>query len=385
MRSQYVLAIVVLCVLAWASPAFAYFETSSQPAAQEWATAIGATFGCSTCHSPGSMGSSYGPHRGYTSSTHACDTCHSVHEPIGALKLLPGDTVKASCEVCHDGTGGRGVYGTIAARGVVVGADHSVEATNVVPGGSASTGGSATMTFRGGSGTLTCSDCHTPHGNSAVAAYLGERQRDGRAIGLLPVPVSNRLLKQRPGGVSTPVSEYGSDWCLACHAGRASGLGTVMNHPVESAITKPVEAERYNYRQLAIIGVGPYPTATTVLGPMGIDTDDGAAPQYNRAYLMPFPRVGAQVGHLPICQQCHEDKRNVGALSADGTQASPSLASITPTIVGGPAGDGLNPADNPRFQNFPHETEGYRLLVEATTTSANDDLCLNCHPPVGLP
>jgi hypothetical protein len=309
-----------------------------------------------------------------------------VHDAPGARSLLPGDTIKATCKVCHDGTGGRGVYGTILFRtGTAPAAEHTVEATKEVPGGNASTGGSIEMTFSGLNNTLTCTDCHSPHGNSTVTAFLGERQRDGRAIGLLPVPVSSRLLKQRPGGVATAVTEYGSDWCLACHAGRASGLATVMNHPVESAISKPLPAVPYNYRQLGIVGVGPYPTATTVLGTMGIDTDDGAAPQYNRGYLMPFPRTGAQSGHLPICQQCHEDMRNVGALSADGTQASPSLAQITPEVVGGPAGDGINPTDNPRFQNFPHETQGYRLLVEAGSTSANDDLCLNCHPTAALP
>jgi predicted CXXCH cytochrome family protein len=36
--------------------------------------------------------------------------------------------------------------------------------------------------------------------------------------------------------------------------------------------------------------------------------------------------------------------------------------------------------DNPRFQNFPHETENPQLLVET-----DDDLCLNCHTPANLP
>ncbi len=32
------------------------------------------------------------------------------------------------------------------------------------------------------------------------------------------------------------------------------------------------------------------------------------------------------------------------------------------------------PGGNPRFQNFPHETQNAHFLVET-----NDDLCLNCH------
>jgi hypothetical protein len=45
------------------------------------------------------------------------------------------------------------------------------------------------------------------------------------------------------------------------------------------------------------------------------------------------------------------------------------------------AADGRVSTDNPRFQNFPHETTGYRMLVEATTTAYYDDLCINCHGP----
>jgi len=210
---------------------------------------------------------------------------------------------------------------------------------------------------------------------------LGERQRAARFVnmvhnGIVPVQVQNRLLKRSPGGATTPVQEYGSDWCAACHAGRPSGLST-HNHPVDSLVASGDPAYvPYNYRELGIVGTGPYPTASTVLGPAGIDTKE--ANQYNRAYLMPYPRTGAQAGHYPICQQCHEDTRDVGSLTADGTQASPSPAIVTKA-------DGTVATDNPRFQNFPHETTGYRLLVEASTTGYTDGLCMNCHPVAALP
>ncbi len=380
MKPQIVLATLVVCIVAWTAPAYGFFETNSQPLAQEWwNSTFEPSASCSACHSPGTTNGGTGPHGGYTATTRACQTCHNVHDATGSLKLLPGDTVKDSCGVCHDGTGGRGVYGTLAVRGVPVGADHSTETTNVVPGGSASTGGSATMVFSGMNDTLTCSDCHSPHGSDTVTAFLGERQR-APEYDKVPVLTTSRLLKRKPGGVATPVNDYGSDWCLACHAGRVSGTAGLHNHPVESSVTKPSPQVPYNYRELGIVGVGPYPTSATVLGPGGIDSD---VPGYNRAYLMPYPRTGAQAGHLPICQQCHEDTRNVGTLSTDGTQATPSVFDLT----GYPAGDGLfdTATDNPRFQNFPHETEGYRLLVEATTTGSTDDLCLNCHPTAALP
>jgi predicted CXXCH cytochrome family protein len=333
---------------------------------------------CATCHNPGLTsvsGVRYGPHGGYLTTTSACQICHAVHDAPTSNALLPGATITATCLTCHDGTSalGEGIYGAIEGRGEVVGGGHSIDATTVVPGGNASSGGSSIGVFSGVGDTLTCSDCHSPHGSNCVAAFLGERQRSYRFLrdyhGRLTVQTQNRLLKQRPGNATTPTAEYGSDWCLGCHAGRASGLSGVHNHPTET--TTP-----YNYRSLGIIAATTYPTSSTVLGPAGINTKSASA--FNRAYLMPYPRSGAQVGHLPICQQCHEDTRFVGTLTADGTQATPS-----PATVASP--DGLVESDNPRFQNFPHETTGYRLLVESTTTAYFDDLCLNCHPAAQLP
>lgn len=327
---------------------------------------------CGYCHSPGWTNTGYGPHRGYSNGTSVCDTCHAAHGAASSTKLLLGETIKATCQTCHDGTTttGRGVYGAIQARGLTVGAQHRVETTSVVPGGSAATGGSATMTFGGEGATLSCGDCHTPHGRNAVTPFLGERMRV--YMGGYPAYVSNRLLKQRPAGVATAVSEYGSDWCMACHQGRASGLAGIMNHPVESKLTT---ATPYNYRLIGkILGSAVATTSETTVGPAG----NNYGYTYTSTFLMPYPRLGTQAGHYPICQQCHEDTRDVGTLTADGTQAIPSRTTIL-------AGDGWQSVENPRFQNFPHETQGYRMLVEASPTSSTDDLCLNCHPPAGLP
>jgi hypothetical protein len=107
-------------------------------------------------------------------------------------------------------------------------------------------------------------------------------------------------------------------------------------------------------------------------------------PTGNRGYLMPYPRTAQQQGHAPICQQCHEDSRSVGSLVGDG-----SSGDATPAVVA--AGDGVqwtsgpgtwtpSPTDNPYFQNFPHETQNERMLVEQ-----GDDLCMNCHPVTVLP
>ncbi|PKQ21184.1 MAG: hypothetical protein CVT66_01670 [Actinobacteria bacterium HGW-Actinobacteria-6] len=346
-------------LIAFATPALAFNETT---ATVDWTT-------CADCHNPGTYagnGTRFGPHGGYTATSSACDACHTVHAAPTTFKLLQGATVYATCMTCHDGTStiGEGVYGAIKGRGLNVSGQHRVETTSVVPGGSASTGGSLTMALAGPNGTLTCSDCHSPHGSDCVTPYLGERQRS-RAWGILTLQTQNRLLRRHPGNVSTATADYGSDWCIACHAGRDSGLSTVRNHPADS---KSTTATPFTYNNVARLSAGANATATT-LGSLGAN---------NGGYLMPYPRTTQQKGHAPICQQCHEDARNVGTLSSGGASGT-----VSPYVV--TAADGRTASDNPRFQNFPHETTTYRMLVEATATTFTDNLCLNCHPLGQLP
>ncbi|TDB38167.1 MAG: hypothetical protein D9V44_09030 [Actinobacteria bacterium] len=324
---------------------------------------------CGGCHDPwpGSVfdDPKAGVHGGYTITTSKCGECHSVHQaPASSVMLLPGATTKATCMTCHDGTAGGGVYGAIAARGRSVGSSHSVEAINVVPGGDENSGGSLPVAFGGPGGTLTCTSCHSPHGADVVNAYAGERQRSA-TWGIIGVTTSSKLLKRSPGNSTTPTAEYGSDWCLGCHKGRSSGLSAAHNHPADS---KATTATPFTYTNVAKLN-GDALTGVTVLGTLA-----GS----NRGYLMPWPRTAQQTGHAPICQQCHEDSRMVGSLSADGTQGDAAPYTITTP-------DGWTDGDNPRFQNFPHETQNYRMLVEATSTAYYDDLCLNCHPVVSLP
>ncbi|GAV32088.1 hypothetical protein emb_1c0642 [Coriobacteriaceae bacterium EMTCatB1] len=301
-----------------------------------------------------------------------------------------------TCLTCHDGTGGFGVYGTIKARTGIdpedrdagQGAAHRVrdDATSTVPGGDAGTGGPKTVTFSGTGGVLACNDCHSPHASRIVQPFLGDRRR---VRGEAPAPTTSRLLKQAPTGASAETTSYGSDWCLACHAGRLDG--TVHNHPVDT------NADGRNYSLVAILATDTVTSATT-LGPLGgipfaptmTHTDSWpAAPNNsgNRGFLMPWPRTPQRQGHAPICQQCHEDTRYVGELVGDGSAGDAATATISAADNLYWNGSAWVPAstDNPRFQNFPHETLGYRMLVEATTTAYSDDLCLNCHPVSQLP
>ncbi len=356
---------MLVAVVAIAAPAFAYDEVSSGKS-------------CIECHgvsNPASGNESFGPHGGYLTTTNKCAACHTVHNaPAGGILLLPAATIKGTCETCHDGTAGGGVYGVLAARvpAVTVAAAHDIDQTNVVPGG-ASDGGSASTTFSGTSGNLTCTDCHSPHSASVVDLFTGDRARSSGYMALGPTVVSSRLLKQRPTSMpvaAANVTKYGSDWCGACHVGRLSGSGMPNNHPVESTVNPPDSglADLFYYERIArVTGVG---VGTTEIATLG---------KNNGGYVMPDPRTAHQDGHDPICQQCHEDARSVGNDFVNWPQrldTSPSEA-FTLTAV-----DGLTTTDNPRFQTFPHESPIAYFLVEDGTT---DGFCLNCHAPDQLP
>jgi hypothetical protein len=390
----------ILCVFVLAAPAFGYNETTGTPIeTPDDSLSHGELPGCGSCHPmtfydcgtchlgfEGEHGR--GPHgnfiaNDYMGPTEKCAMCHTLHGGSSpSVKLLPRATLGSSCDACHDGTGGYGVYGSLKARGLTPGAQHRIETATVVPGGHGTTGGDRTGAFRGQDGTLTCSDCHTPHGtaNTMVNPFVGDRQRTTlrwqNSDAQHHVLASTKLLKRLPTGAAAPVSDYGSDWCLACHAGRPSG-GSLHNHPVDSLVSTTTP---FIYANVAVPITGAATRATKLLGMGGWGRPgdpwvDPAEYAGNRGYLMPYPRstgAGGQNGHKPICQQCHEDSRDVGSLDATG------LAITTPLQI--THEDGKVATDNPRFQNFPHETENARFLVETA-----DDLCLNCHPTGELP
>jgi hypothetical protein len=357
------LALFTLLVLTGATSAYASYEGTASPE----------PFACEQCHAAPDETSDYGPHGTYVSSSDKCATCHMVHDATGAYALLPGPTVKATCELCHDGTGGGGVYGALAARGVPVQASHRVDVTNVVPGGSAVTGQETTRAFVGAGGFMGCDDCHSPHGSNTVAEFQGERYRGaGDTMGgwyyYPDTTPTSKLLKKKPTGASVAVAQYGSDWCAACHAGRPSG-GVVHNHPADSLLTTTAP---FDYNRVAVLD-SDLRTSGTVLRAMA-DATYPPGELDNRGYLMPDPRTPQQAGHYPICQQCHEDARNVGTLTAAGGLAAPFVVTPEATVNQYPV------TDNPRFQNFPHETANRKMLVEM-----DDDLCANCHLVENLP
>ncbi len=364
-----ILLFAALTILGVASPAYAYDEV--QPPTGR---------SCVECHGMEEGQTSTttvdptrkGPHGGYSTGTQKCATCHTIHNaPLGSVILLPATTIKDTCNSCHDGTGGQGVYGVIEARGMTVQSAHRIEATNIIPGGTLD-GSSRTATFSADGGFLTCSDCHSPHDSTTVAPFLGDRTRESTPAAFASVSTTetNRLLRQRPTSSTTTATVYGSDWCAACHTGRLSSHAAtaVANHPADSLSTTDTPFTYNNVARQTAAN-----TTTTAMGTLGAN---------NYGYVMwestatPSVRSPQQAGHYPICQQCHEDARHVGDDPLNKLVISTQNGFDERFAVTASDGAGGS-TDNPRFQVFPHESQNERLLLEDTT----DDLCLNCHQP----
>ena len=373
-------------------------------------------FSCPTCHgleaesttvtpAPGvpstwtleataTVGTRKGPHGGYTAGTQKCAVCHTTHGssltseknlndsgiPAGTWTsteiLRFEETIAATCFTCHDGTGGGGVYGVIRQRtgqdpaefraGASMetsGGIHRIGWTNasgkvVIPGGQ--NDGSALETdLTGKDGSLTCTDCHSPHNSNTVEPFLGDRIRS--AEDTTTGYSTNRLLKRKPTLGAVAVNQYGSDWCRSCHKGTHKTGAPGLVHPAQDrSVANP---NPWNYGRVAKLTDfnNDYDWA---IGPLGGD---------NFGYFMILdpsgpPYLSMTDQQYPICQQCHEDSRDVGGdtLGVDG-QMLQAGQDFDPALDG-------NSSGNPTYQNFPHETLNDRLLIETT-----DGLCMNCH------
>ncbi len=246
-----VIAIVgLMCVLVPSTIASAYHTDGRE-----------GSYACVDCHGDDRDDwTGEGPHGYYTATTKKCRMCHTVHAaPADSVLLLPTPTISGSCFTCHDGTGAVGVYSQMTARGGTVAAEHRIDTTTAVPGGSLPL-----------DGLLGCTSCHTPHRATALQSYVRDT---GHAFHSKDFYETNSLLRDDVGGLSDgSITAYGGAWCAACHDQRSSASTMTLNHP----------------------------TTETVTYDLG---------RSNAGYLM-VP-VGTGARQAPYCQQCHEDARDV--------------------------------------------------------------------------
>lgn len=258
-----------------------------------------------------------GPHGNYTSLTDKCGACHTVHEALGSYRLLPANTIYETCQYCHDGSNTRAenyVYGQIYGGEPPADYGHRVNTGTV-----AIPGGDTTVAPYGPDSGLTCANCHSPHGNES-RMITDDYYCDATAA------VSDHLLLRDPGRATGTVTFYGARWCTDCHDRRHNERAGIYNHPVSltlSYISASIARDNSNFQMDPV-------------NPTNTRTD-------------------------PICQHCHEDRRDV---------ESAFVAPTEPTATN----------TNPRYNNFPHEAENKYMKVET-----GDDLCLNCHDVGSLP
>ncbi len=250
----------------------------------------------------------YGPHGDYTATTNKCKECHAVHLAQSAFKLLRYETIFDNCQYCHDPSGGPG----IAVYGVVLNPEstHTAEGTITIPGGDYSL-----------PRTLTCSSCHSVHGNPnrmipPTSFYYCDTT----------TTLTSHLLLKRPNPNTSVYSPfYGGYWCSICHNRRMSSYPNLRNHPTNEDLS--------------------YASSNL--------------PRSNGAYRM--SPVGFAPRTSPICQYCHEDLRD--------TENDFFITTV-----------GYGASDNPQYKSYPHQGASPRFVVET-----GDDLCLNCHITTELP
>lgn len=405
---------------------------------------------CSLCHG-GAVGRTAGPHGGYTTTTTRCSTCHTVHSNVADngkvgqnAKLLPGATITAVCNYCHDLTGsvsapyytnymtsnqvqsahkvsglsywtdGRAVgEGTVNDPEVAGAVYNSANPGAIIPGGDAATGGSlayAGLLQQGdwSGSTFTCDSCHTPHSiiGQTVNPYFGESRRKDAGSYMY---AGSRLLKKKLTVDGGTYENYGSQWCAGCHMGRLTMAGANYNHPVNT------NGPGYNFGLVVFNTIGgttPVPDAYAAVPGAnqaakiaaintGVTTGDAANGTIAKTlaygeegiaivngttidrYLSASPRLNSWYTMTAV------DVLNNNAARPDGYLPISLFRSET-VGVNGPSCQQCHASmrdveaafgEETTIFSFPHISETKYLLVEHDT----DDLCTNCHGLDNLP
>jgi len=206
-----------------------------------------------------------GPHGGYSATTDACAGCHRAHTAAAGSLLL--DTVPALCYTCHGSAAAgaetdvvNGIFGSSGGslRGggfqyvnMNPAQDEPGSAMQTLPVTSAHTGGSTVWGFGAlsaavdagaGGATLTCTNCHNPHGRAGSGGAATYRILkggggntplfdNGSVSALSAVDIPDEPVKVYT--IASPAGEYFGDhgatvagvtinavltsWCAQCH------------------------------------------------------------------------------------------------------------------------------------------------------------------------
>jgi predicted CXXCH cytochrome family protein len=241
-------------------------------------TAVGPTAGGRWTNLLEQYGQPYGAHGGYSNTTDRCKVCHDVHAAAGSKRLTAGNTAEDICETCHDFTQGISIYGAIEeATGVrpegghriqnlwggdqttdtasiSAGNPYGVNSGTVIPGympgwtneagqNYPQTGG--VYAYTSGSlasreNQLTCTDCHTPHGNTSMRPFKGDRVRLGTSIivaATLIQPLHVNTVDLTPATLAAVTAAVTADPGRLMHTG-----GTALQFATNVVPTLPVSA-----------------------------------------------------------------------------------------------------------------------------------------------
>jgi len=332
-----------------------------------------------------------GPHGGYTAVTDACAGCHRAHTAAGTRLLV--DAVPALCLTCHgsaatgadtdvsdgvylerdasaespaEGAAGRGLRaGGFAFALMDTNLDGSAVSAPVTSGhtvnGAAGTawGNGAVGSGPGAAFSLTCTNCHDPHGGGAYRILRPIPTASGAGTGVTVPDEALKTYSVADAAGNYMNEAYGTqaaaltNWCTQCHTRYLAGNGSGHTDSGD-----PIFSYRHNTQAVSCVRCHvAHGTAASMNGyAASVDWPDGTALPAGdaRSSLLRLDNRG-------VCASCH--------LAADG-----SITGGCDTCHGTP------PPTGAHLTHSGPNAVGYGLTGAFGDASAYQFGCGECHP-----